>query len=46
MLMLWLDLHKPNSISFKDKMDAHGYLKNEYKKNNRDNNYEKKRTAN
>lgn len=41
LLMLWLDRHKPTSASFKDKVDANGYLKEEYKKIIRDNNYEK-----
>jgi hypothetical protein len=32
MLMLWLDTHKPTSEPFKGKVDANGYLKEEYKK--------------
>ncbi|TRX34209.1 hypothetical protein FNW52_14345 [Flavobacterium sp. ZT3R18] len=40
LLMLWLDRHKPTSASFKDKVDANGYLKEDYKKIIRD--YEKK----
>lgn len=32
LLMLWLDRHKPTSAPFKGKVDANGYLKEEYKK--------------
>ncbi|KIA95608.1 MULTISPECIES: hypothetical protein [unclassified Flavobacterium] len=42
LLMLWLDRHKPTSKSFRDKVDANGYLKEKYKKIIRDNEYEKK----
>lgn len=42
LLMLWLDRHQPTSASFIGKVDENGYLKEEYKKIIRDNDYEKK----